>query len=84
MPKSAWPCVSGLCLQGTTAEVYLHGAHVTSFKPFDSQVRGAMLWGREVRQHMRQNLGCAEVFSHVQEVIFVSKEAIFKPPKAIR
>lgn len=41
-------------LQGSTAEVYLHGAHVTSWK-----VDG-------------------------QEQIFVSKQAVFKPPKAIR
>eukprot|EP00892_Ulva_mutabilis_P002247 jgi/Ulvmu1/12022/UM083_0035.1 len=41
--------------EGTTAEVYLHGAHVVSFIPAGGE-----------------------------EVIFVSKEAIFKPPKAIR
>ena len=28
-------------VQGTTAEIYLHGAHVTSFKPANAEVRGA-------------------------------------------
>lgn len=41
--------------QGATAEVYLHGAHITSWKPAGGQ-----------------------------EIIFVSKQAVFKPPKAIR
>lgn len=41
---------------GDSAEVYLHGAHVTSWIPA----------------------------STAEETIFVSKEAVFKPPKAIR
>lgn len=41
---------------GDRAEVYLHGAHVTSWIPVSTG----------------------------QEMIFVSKEAVFKPPKAIR
>ncbi|KAK9838368.1 hypothetical protein WJX81_007536 [Elliptochloris bilobata] len=41
--------------QGASAEVYLHGAHVTSWKS-----------------------------SAGEELIFVSKKAVFKPPKAIR
>eukprot|EP01024_Parvocaulis_polyphysoides_P015213 TRINITY_DN1658_c0_g1_i4.p2 TRINITY_DN1658_c0_g1~~TRINITY_DN1658_c0_g1_i4.p2 ORF type:complete len:298 (-),score=61.51 TRINITY_DN1658_c0_g1_i4:385-1278(-) len=41
--------------KGTTAEVYLHGAHVTSFKSADGQ-----------------------------EFLFVSSQAVYKPPKAIR
>eukprot|EP01025_Chloroclados_australasicus_P043566 TRINITY_DN46728_c0_g1_i1.p1 TRINITY_DN46728_c0_g1~~TRINITY_DN46728_c0_g1_i1.p1 ORF type:complete len:299 (+),score=59.21 TRINITY_DN46728_c0_g1_i1:103-999(+) len=40
---------------GTTAEVYLHGAHVTSFKSAEGH-----------------------------EFLFVSSQAVYKPPKAIR
>ncbi|CAL8469848.1 g9390 [Coccomyxa elongata] len=41
--------------EGTSAEIFLHGAHVTSWKT-----------------------------SKGEEVLFVSKQAIYKPPKAIR
>lgn len=42
-------------MQGETAEVFLHGAHVTSWKSASGQER-----------------------------LFVSKQALFQPPKAIR
>ncbi|EIE25671.1 galactose mutarotase-like protein [Coccomyxa subellipsoidea C-169] len=41
--------------EGTTAEIFLHGAHVTSWKTVSGE-----------------------------EVLFVSKQAVYKPPKAIR
>ena len=36
IPAFAFTCCASL--QGTTAEVYLHGAHITSFKPAGREV----------------------------------------------
>jgi glucose-6-phosphate 1-epimerase len=77
--------------QGGSAEVYLHGAHVTSWKSAAGEVR-TRRWSIErvsrrfsranERQTHRRTLRRAA--RAPQELIFVSSKAVFKPPKAIR
>ncbi len=59
--------------QGSSAEVYTHGGHVTSWRSPAGKVRPRR-W--RLKYHVPTN--------GMQGLIFLSKKAIFEPPKAIR
>lgn len=81
-----------LSMQGSTAEVYLHGAHVVSWRNPAGKVcvAAARLPGCTAQQY-----ACAvrpvsppphwrETRQLLQEILFTSEKALFCPPKAIR
>lgn len=75
--------------QGSTAEVYLHGAHVVSWKDPAGKVRrppaGSAQRPSETQLVCHLSDGSSHSVSQpVQDILFCSKEAVFKPPKAIR
>ena len=78
---------AGPALQGSSAEIYLHGAHLTSFKPADGKVPVLITASETESDDSRwlpEHASMPQLLSVLQEVIFVSKQAVFAPPKAIR
>ena len=67
--------------QGTTVEVYQHGAHVTSWKSSTDEVSQRFFLFPVTTLTA---VVCSTLILPVQELLFLSKQAVFKPPKAIR
>lgn len=83
--------------QGASAEVYLHGAHVVSWKDASGKVRaegdgGDMLADTPAGRTApacHPCILCAALPLQLsstppQDVLFTSRQAVFQPPKAIR
>ena len=66
-------------MQGGSAEIYLHGGHITGWRTPTGKVGQAV---HSLAYIISETLiHCAYA---MQDLMFLSKKAIFEPPKAIR